>query len=145
PIFSGAHQGAWSECAICHTDVNDRKVFTCLDCHEHRQSEMDAKHAGIQGYSYQSSECLFCHPDGKKGDFADHDNLYFPIFSGKHNNKWDNDCATCHIDSNDRKVFSCLTCHEHNQTKMDDKHLGEVNGYVYESSACYDCHPDGRE
>ena len=27
---------------------------------------------------------------------------------------------------------------------MDDEHDG-VTGYVYESGACYACHPDGRE
>jgi hypothetical protein len=26
---------------------------------------------------------------------------------------------------------------------MDDKHLGEVDDYVYSSAACYDCHPNG--
>jgi hypothetical protein len=26
---------------------------------------------------------------------------------------------------------------------MDDKHR-EEGGYVYESNACYSCHPDGR-
>jgi hypothetical protein len=26
---------------------------------------------------------------------------------------------------------------------MDDKHK-EENGYVYESNACYSCHPNGR-
>ncbi|MFQ5769063.1 MAG: hypothetical protein ACE5HX_00900 [bacterium] len=142
PIFSGKHTGEWNECIDCHVNPNDRKEFNCLDCHE--QNKMDPKHSGIPGYAYQSTECYFCHPSGEKGEFVDHDNLYFPIFSGPHNNKWD-ECATCHIDSNNRKLFTCLNCHEHNQDKMDKKHLGKVNGYNYESSACYDCHPDGRE
>ncbi|RMF67901.1 MAG: hypothetical protein D6743_04160 [Calditrichaeota bacterium] len=143
PIFSGKHAGTWDDCVICHKTPTDRKQFTCLDCHEHRQSEMDAKHQGIAGYAYQSSECYFCHPDGQKGKFLDHDALYFPIFSGKHRNKWA-ECATCHIDPNNRQVFTCFNCHEHNQQKMDDKHRG-IRGYVYASTACYDCHPNGKE
>ena len=41
------------------------------------------------------------------------------------------------------RVFSCLTCHAHNPRDMADKHK-RVNGYVYESSACYGCHPSGK-
>jgi hypothetical protein len=26
---------------------------------------------------------------------------------------------------------------------MDDEH-NDVNGYIYESNACYECHPDGQ-
>ncbi|MFQ5641808.1 MAG: hypothetical protein ACE5IR_27855, partial [bacterium] len=118
--------------------------FTCLDCHEHSQQEMDPKHTGIPGYSYESSQCYFCHPIGEKGEFRDHDNLFFPIFTGAHNpEKWD-DCTTCHFNPSNRKLFTCFSCHEHNQAKMDEKHLGKVDGYVYDSIACYECHPDGK-
>ncbi|MFQ5771870.1 MAG: hypothetical protein ACE5HX_15150, partial [bacterium] len=100
------------------------------------------KHDGIQGYAYQSTECYICHPDGEKGKFVDHDNLYFPIFSGPHNNKWDS-CITCHFEPNNRKMFTCFDCHAHSQDKMDRKHHDEKD-YVYDSNACYDCHPDGK-
>jgi hypothetical protein len=39
-------------------------------------------------------------------------------------------------------VFSCITCHAHNQSDMDNKHSG-VSGYSYNSAACYQCHPTG--
>lgn len=143
PIFTGSHSGTWEECLACHTNPANRKEFTCVECHEHNQTEMNAKHTGIQGYAFQSSECFLCHPTGEKGEFRDHDNLYFPIFSGKHAGEW-NECAICHNNPNDRKIFTCLDCHEHSQARMDDKHLGEVNDYVYDSRACYDCHPHGR-
>ena len=42
------------------------------------------------------------------------------------------------------EVFTCLTCHEHRRSEMDDEH-DEVRGYVYESTACYSCHPDGED
>ncbi|RMD95539.1 MAG: hypothetical protein D6813_00165 [Calditrichaeota bacterium] len=144
PIYSGTHSGAWQGCSDCHVDSQNRQVVSCIDCHEHNPAKTDAQHSGISGYVYATQNCLNCHPTGEKGEFREHDNLYFPIFSGKHRNKWDNDCSICHIDPNNRKVFSCFNCHEHNQSKMDDKHR-EVRDYVYESQACYECHPTGRE
>ena len=31
---------------------------------------------------------------------------------------------------------------EHNQPDMDEEHEG-INGYLYDSQACFDCHPTG--
>ncbi|RMD93664.1 MAG: hypothetical protein D6814_15355, partial [Calditrichaeota bacterium] len=143
PIFSGEHRGKWTDCATCHTDANNRKVFSCVTCHAHRQSKMDEEHRGIPGYTFDSQACLSCHPNGSKSEFREHDTQYFPIFSGKHNHKWDN-CATCHTDANNRKVFSCVTCHEHRQSKMDEEHKG-IPGYVFNSANCYQCHPTGEK
>ncbi|MCI5055621.1 MAG: hypothetical protein MRY83_05900, partial [Flavobacteriales bacterium] len=65
-------------------------------------------------------------------------------YSGNHQNEW-NQCSECHIQANNYAVFSCIDCHEHNnKNDVDDDHDG-VNGYVYESNACYSCHPDGAE
>jgi nitrate/TMAO reductase-like tetraheme cytochrome c subunit len=36
-------------------------VFTCLNCHEHRQSAMDPQHAQVSGYAYSSPSCYNCH------------------------------------------------------------------------------------
>jgi hypothetical protein len=74
----------------------------------------------------------------------DHDSKYFPIYSGEHAGEW-NQCSECHTTQNNYTLFSCIDCHEHNQTDMDSKHIGEVSGYVYQSTACYDCHPNGTE
>ncbi|MFQ5638095.1 MAG: hypothetical protein ACE5IR_08900, partial [bacterium] len=142
-IFSGAHQSAWQECAECHISPSTFKVVSCIDCHSHEVSKTDAEHSGINGYTYATENCLVCHPTGEKGEFRDHDNLFFPIFSGEHAGKWQ-ECLTCHPNPSDRKEFTCIGCHEHNRTKMDEEHLGEVSGYVYENNACYDCHPDGK-
>ena len=41
--------------------------------------------------------------------------------------------------------FSCIDCHEHNnQAELADDHRG-INGYRFQSSACYGCHPDGED
>lgn len=72
----------------------------------------------------------------------DHDQDYFPIYSGRHNNKWDL-CSECHLNSANYAVFSCIDCHEHsNQTQVNGHHNG-VGGYSYNSIACYSCHPNG--
>ena len=64
PIFSGKHQGEWTECVDCHTNTGNYAVFTCIDCHEHNRAEMDDKHSGEQDYQYNSPACLECHPRG---------------------------------------------------------------------------------
>ncbi|MFQ5750968.1 MAG: cytochrome c3 family protein, partial [bacterium] len=123
PIFSGSHQGEWQECSECHVSPGTFNVVSCIDCHKHEQSKMDSKHSGITGYLYTTENCLLCHPSGEKGEFRDHDNLYFPIFAGTHQGEWA-ECASCHVNPGDRKAYSCLDCHEHSQSTMDTKHAG---------------------
>ena len=65
PIYSGNHRDTWNDCQTCHTSAPATfTVFTCLNCHAHRQSEMDSEHRGIGGYVYESNACLSCHPNG---------------------------------------------------------------------------------
>lgn len=64
PIYSGKHRGEWSSCTDCHTNVSNYKVFSCINCHEHNKTDMDRKHNGEGGYSYNSAACLKCHPRG---------------------------------------------------------------------------------
>jgi len=66
PIYSGRHKGTWSSCATCHTAANNYAVFDCLGCHG--KSTTDSHHSGISGYSYNSSACYSCHPDGRAED-----------------------------------------------------------------------------
>jgi hypothetical protein len=74
-----------------------------------------------------------------------HDVQFFPIYSGEHQGEWTTCSAECHIEPEDFSSFSCGlngVCHKHDQDEMDDEHEDE-SGYVYESSACFDCHPTG--
>lgn len=137
PIYSGTHNGVWNECSDCHTDPANRSVFSCLTCHE--QTETGTIHTGMPSYAYESSACLTCHPTGSGGDFEEHDALFFPIYTGNHAGAWD-DCSECHTDPSDRSVFSCTACHT--QAETNPIHSG-ITSYVYESSACYTCHPTG--
>ena len=66
PIYSGSHRGRWTSCTDCHFDPQNYGEFSCLDCHEHRQSEMDSQHSDVSGYRYDSNACYQCHPDGRE-------------------------------------------------------------------------------
>lgn len=60
-INSGAHEGKWNSCFDCHPTPGNFANFTCISCHEHRQSEMDDEHRNVPGYVYSSPACLNCH------------------------------------------------------------------------------------
>ena len=64
PIYSGRHEGEWNVCADCHTNPNNYGIFSCIDCHEHNQQDMDNEHDEVPGYVWESNACLSCHPDG---------------------------------------------------------------------------------
>ncbi|MBK8883106.1 MAG: hypothetical protein IPN67_12200 [Bacteroidales bacterium] len=66
PIYSGRHNGTWNSCADCHTNPASYAQFTCLSCHEHNKTSMDNQHDEVGGYSYNSTECLRCHPRGNE-------------------------------------------------------------------------------
>jgi len=137
PIYSGTHVGQWTDCASCHTAGT--AAFSCIDCHTHDPTTVAPTHNGMPGYSYTSDACYFCHPTGERGNFVDHDALYFPIFSGTHSGRW-TDCAACHTTGT--AAFSCIDCHDHEQVVTDSHHVG-MDGYAYASDACYSCHPTG--
>lgn len=144
PIFSGSHNNTWNNCVECHPTPSNKAQFTCVSCHEHSQTTMAGVHGGMSGYSYASQECLSCHPDGLKGRFTAHDSQFFPIYSGRHSGTWSNDCSRCHDVAQDRSQFTCISCHEHSQTRMDAVHQGEARDYRYTRTSCFECHPSGR-
>jgi len=63
PIHSGAHNNM--ACFDCHNNPANRVQFSCIDCHEHRQSSMNSKHSGVSGYVWASANCYQCHPQGR--------------------------------------------------------------------------------
>jgi hypothetical protein len=138
----GAHDGM--RCASCHIPPSGDLVFStsdqndCIACH---QADYDREHPG-SGFP---TDCLACHTDDtfSGANFADHDTRFFPVTSGKHAGKWNNDCTICHAVPSDFTVHTCFNCHEHNQSKSDDQHK-DVADYTYQSAECLRCHPDGR-
>ena len=88
-------------------------------------------------------DCLACHSTTAwEPSTFNHDAQYFPINSGEHRGEWQS-CATCHIVPTDYRQHSCVGCHEHAQASMDSEHRG-VKNYLYDSNACYNCHPRGK-
>ncbi len=134
----GAHANI-TDCASCHNGDYNNTPTICYDCH---QSDYNNTNNPPHQSAQFPTDCESCHTQSAwVPSTFDHDGQYFPIYSGKHNGEW-NTCADCHTNPNDYSVFSCITCHEHNQSDMNSEHSG-VSGYVYESSACYSCHPTG--
>jgi hypothetical protein len=130
----GAHTTL--DCSICHARGYDLPR-TCYGCHSQDYDNTNDPDHSAAGFP---TDCELCHyPTHLSWSQAVFDHQ-FPIGSGKHSSA---DCSDCHVSSN-FKEFSCLTCHTHNRTRMDNQHEG-VAGYVYESQACFACHPQGRE
>tara|TARA_R110002050_G_scaffold286088_1_gene436104 strand:+ start:60210 stop:61409 length:1200 start_codon:yes stop_codon:yes gene_type:complete len=138
----GAHALIVGDCDACHNGNYDNTPNTCIECHaDDYNAAKDPDHKGLNF----GTDCLECHTETSwKPATFDHDGKYFPIYSGKHNNEW-NKCSECHTTSNDYSAFSCVDCHEHSdRARLARKH-DEERDYVFESNACYKCHPDGSE
>lgn len=135
--LTGAHVNV--SCNGCHNGNYNNTPNSCFGCHQADYNQTNnPPHASAQF----PTDCQMCHTTSAWiPSTFNHDAQYFPIYSGKHQGEW-NLCADCHINPTNYQIFSCIDCHEHNQTDMDDKHNG-VPGYQYNSIACYTCHPTG--
>jgi len=137
--LTGAHTS--TSCEQCHIGGQFEGTPTdCYFCHE-------ADYNGTQDPNHTAAgfpqDCALCHTTFNWDAQFDHDDLYFPIYSGRHRNEWDR-CSDCHTDPNNFAVFSCIVCHEHNCEDMADEHE-DVQDFVCESNACLACHPDGED
>lgn len=131
-----------ADCKACHEDNNYQATSPeCISCH---QDDFNATAEPNHSSSGFSTECTICHTTNgwQPASMKNHDAEYFPIYSGEHRGEW-NSCTDCHTQSGSYNTFSCLECHEHSKSKMDDEHDDE-RGYRYESNACFDCHPKGK-
>ncbi|QQX78096.1 MULTISPECIES: hypothetical protein [Aequorivita] len=127
------------DCNACHINGNYNNTPTdCFACHEDDYNQTTDPNHIAANFPTDCASCHTTNPGWTPATF-DHDNMYFPIYSGKHEGEW-NSCVDCHTNPNDYSTFSCFLCHS--QGEMDDEH-DEVNGYIYESNACFACHPDG--
>lgn len=132
--LTGAHLGA--SCSECHLG----RVFAglrsdCVDCHlADYQGTTDPNHMAA-GFP---QSCDSCHTTTMwQGAVFNHN---FPIDRGDHSRF---SCTECHQNPRNFATFACINCHEHNPRDTFEDH-DEVRGYVYESSACYSCHMDGK-
>ena len=138
-VLAGAHMSITNNCADCHNGNYNSTPNTCIGCHQSDYNQTTNPPHATQQYS---TNCLECHTQSVwTPSTFDHDVQYFPIYSGEHRNEW-NTCSQCHTNPTNYAVFSCIDCHEHNQSSMNSEHNG-VNGYQWNSNACLNCHPTG--
>ena len=145
-------------CASCHGEAEGFEQFSCVGCHEHRQSGadpdgsegMDPIHVGQPRYRYESQLCLECHGQGRGAEItrAEHDDN-FPIRRASvHGNVR---CNECHTRDDDRRGFTCTSCHrdsdgdgqeDHALSPMLDAHGPEMAelGYQWLTRKCVECH-----
>jgi hypothetical protein len=136
PLVEG-HSGV--ECRTCHKDAPYGDVpGTCDGCHS---DDYDASTNPDHNNLVLPTTCADCHSIRSWNGAVLGKYHKFPITSGKHSGA---DCEDCHTTGMPWSDFTCLSCHEHRKSEVDKKH-DEVSGYAYESSACYRCHPRGRE
>lgn len=136
-VLQGAHVSIGTDCFACHQGNYNSTPNTCFGCHasDYNQTN-DPPHASAQF----PTTCEDCHTQSAwEPSTFNHDGQYFPIYSGEHNGEWDQ-CSDCHNNPGNYAIFTCLTCHE--EGDMQDDH-SEVTGYVYNSIACLNCHPNG--
>jgi hypothetical protein len=135
--LTGAHVSV--ACNQCH--INGQYQGTPTDCYFCHQTDYNNATPNHSAAGFPTT-CQTCHNTNTwQGATFNHDAQWFPIYSGHHQGRWST-CADCHTNPNDFAVFSCITCHAHNQQQMDNEHQ-EVSGYVYDSGHCYQCHPTG--
>lgn len=142
PLVQG-HDGL--SCVDCHQSADYAQIdANCSSCHlEDYQNARNPDHQ-VSGFPLDCSLCHSLNPGWAPASFRNHDDNYFPIYSGNHRGVW-NSCTECHTDPSNYNLFSCIDCHEHsNQARMADEH-DDVSGYRFESNACYNCHPTGSE
>jgi hypothetical protein len=134
--LTGAHVKV--TCANCH--VNGVFAGTPTDCYACHKTD----YAGTTNPNHAAAAfptaCTTCHTTATWAG-ATFNHTWFPIYTGEHAGKWTT-CGDCHANANSYAVFSCITCHTHNQTDTDARHRG-VRNYVYDSNNCYQCHPRG--
>lgn len=140
--LTGAHDNV--DCASCHADGFAGTPTECSACHLTDFQQTTSPDHETAGFP---TDCALCHnsePGWAADNFTQHDNEYFPIYSGKHEGEW-NECSECHTTAGSFTAFSCIDCHEHNNAnELADDH-DDVQDYQFNSQACYECHPTGEE
>ena len=129
----GVH--ATQACAACHVNgVYKGTSRTCAGCHQSAYNAAQNPNHVAAGFP---TSCETCHKatdsTWAQGTF---NHTAFPIPHRGHSG-----CNECHTNPTNFKVFTCTTCHT--QSTTNSHHTG-VRGYIYDSNACYSCHPTGR-
>ena len=138
--LTGVH--AQTPCISCHKNGAFASTSTvCVSCH---QADYNTTTNPPHAASLFPTDCQTCHTTSAWIPSTFNHTPYFPIAAGSTHapGTWST-CADCHTVQTNFLTFSCITCHQHSQASTDNQHQG-VSGYVYDSNACYRCHPTGR-
>ncbi len=114
--LTGSH--VQQECLSCHGGgVYNGLSTQCASCHQSDYNGTTDPNHTAAGFPLQ---CQTCHNTTTwQGATFDHDSQNFPIYSGRHRDKWDV-CTDCHTNATNYSVFSCLGCHPHSD-KWEDR------------------------
>ena len=130
--LTGAHVSV--ACSLCHLNSVYKGTPTdCYSCHSAVYKATTNPNHVSAGFP---TTCQTCHTTTSWSG-ATFNHTWFPTNHGRANGV----CSTCHPNPADYKVFTCTNCHTKSST--DNEHRN-VNGYVYNSANCYQCHPRGR-
>ena len=129
-------------CATCHTKgfAVGQTSSLCSACHiALYNSTTNPVHSAAKF----PTTCDQCHSTTNwTSSTYNHDALYFPINSGRHNGAWTL-CSDCHNNATNYAVFTCIACHQHSSQSSVNSNHGGVKGYTYTATSCYSCHPKG--
>ncbi|KAA3641677.1 MAG: hypothetical protein DWQ02_00155, partial [Bacteroidetes bacterium] len=135
PIYSGAHDGQWSECIDCHTNPDNYAEVSCINCHIN--PETDDEHVGVNGYIYNDVACLACHPTGDADMAFDHNATAFPL-TGGHIGV---DCLECHENGFEGTSTNCADCHTMDFNATINPNHQELN-LPTDCAQCHTTEPD---
>jgi len=135
----GAHDAV--ACLSCHVGNRYRGTPSeCISCHLNEYNTAQNPNHIAAGFN---TECAVCHRALTWQPAAFFPHPYFPIHAGDiHSPGVWKACTDCHVAQPNYSTFACINCHEHTESRMNSQHAN-VKGYVYQSSACYSCHPTG--
>jgi len=138
--LTGSHD---ISCDKCHTGGVFQKLPTdCFSCHESDFIKTKNPNHTQLDFSHQCDECHSTQSDWENAKVNDHDQRFFPIYSGTHGGVW-NKCNECHVNQDNYAQFSCIDCYQHSNKAATDREHREEPDYEYNSTACYGCHPKG--
>jgi hypothetical protein len=126
--LNGAHRSA--SCTSCHRSGYAGTPSDCFSCHQSEYTgTRNPNHASAGFYQLRGLTVRTA------GHFILRPREPFRSL------RVDTSCrAPCHVSPGNFNHFECILCHEHRQTETDNEH-DDVGGYVYQSNACYQCHP----
>ena len=139
--FDHVAQGLLSGCQNCHggptwqnARFNHVGISTgCVRCHQNEYNATTNPNHAAAGYP---TTCENCHNTASwRGSALNH---RFPL-RGPHAVA----CSQCHTVPGNFQTYDCTRCHAHDKSTMDGKHR-EVRGYLWLSTACVNCHPNGK-